>query len=66
MPDSLYGAFEYATDLFERSTIERLLSSYVTLLEGIVAEPERRVSEYALLERSRAPAHRGGAERHRG
>ena len=48
-PDSLYGAFEYATDLFERSTVERLLSSYVTLLEGIVAEPERRVSEYALL-----------------
>ena len=33
-PDSLYGAFEYATDLFERSTIERLLSSYVTLAGG--------------------------------
>ena len=48
-PIGLGGAFEYATDLFDRSTIERLLSSYVTLLEGIVAEPERRVSEYALL-----------------
>ena len=48
-PDGLAGSVEYATDLFDRSTIERLLSSYVTLLEGIVAEPERRVSEHALL-----------------
>ena len=48
-PEKLYGAIEYSTDLFDRSTMEHLLSSYQALLEGIVAEPERRVSEYALM-----------------
>jgi len=48
-PNGLVGSIEYATDLFDPSTIERLLSTYSTLLEGIVAQPGRRVSEYALL-----------------
>ena len=47
--DGLVGRIEYATDLFEASTIERLVNGYRTLLEGIVSDPERRVSELVLL-----------------
>ncbi|MBV9914404.1 MAG: AMP-binding protein, partial [Sinobacteraceae bacterium] len=41
--------FEYATDLFDRSTIERLAGHLKTLLEGIVTSPDARVSELPLL-----------------
>ena len=40
---------EYNTDLFEAGTIERMASHYQTLLERIVADPDRRVSELPLL-----------------
>ena len=43
------GAFEYATDLFERETIERLVGSFETLLRGIVERGEERVSSLPLL-----------------
>lgn len=43
------GAFQYNTDLFKEETIERLSSHFTTLLEAIVKEPERRVSELPLL-----------------
>jgi non-ribosomal peptide synthetase component F len=45
----LLGAVEYNTDLFEKATIERLVGHYQTLLEGIVADPEQRISELPLL-----------------
>ncbi len=45
----LTGGIEYATDLFERATIERLAGHLRTLLEGAVADPERRLSELPLL-----------------
>jgi amino acid adenylation domain-containing protein len=48
-PDGIVGNMEYATDLFDQATIERLAAGYRTLLEGIVAEPDRRVSELPLL-----------------
>jgi amino acid adenylation domain-containing protein/non-ribosomal peptide synthase protein (TIGR01720 family) len=51
----LAGQFQYATDLFDRSTIERLSDHFERLLGGLVADPSRRVSELALL---------GAAERH--
>ena len=41
--------FEYATDLFEESTIARLAQQYARLLEGIVADPAQRLSQVALL-----------------
>jgi non-ribosomal peptide synthetase component F len=44
-PAGLRGAFQYATDLFDRGTIERLASNFDTLLEGIVADPGRRCAE---------------------
>ncbi|WP_316203134.1 MULTISPECIES: condensation domain-containing protein, partial [unclassified Bradyrhizobium] len=45
----LEGRFEYATDLFEAATIERLSGHFGTLLEGIVAAPDARIGELALL-----------------
>ncbi|MGJ5630491.1 amino acid adenylation domain-containing protein [Nostoc sp. CALU 1950] len=40
---------EYNSDLFDAATIQRMLEQYQTLLEGIVANPEQRVSELPLL-----------------
>ena len=45
----LRGVFEYGTDLFDESTIQRMLGHFKTLLEGIVQYPERRISELPLL-----------------
>ena len=39
----------YATDLYDDVTIARLLSHFRVLLEGIVADPDRRVSELPIL-----------------
>jgi amino acid adenylation domain-containing protein len=41
--------FEYATDLFDRDTIERMLSNFEVLLESIVAAPDTRLSQLGLL-----------------
>ncbi|HEY8159661.1 MAG TPA: amino acid adenylation domain-containing protein, partial [Methylobacter sp.] len=43
------GYVTYATDLFEAATITRLIGHFQTLLEGIVANPEARLSELPLL-----------------
>ena len=40
---------EYNTDLFDAATITRLLGHFQTLLEGIVADPEQRLSALPLL-----------------
>jgi amino acid adenylation domain-containing protein len=45
----LRGWIEYAADLFERPTVERLAGHFRTLLAGAVAVPERRLSELPLL-----------------
>jgi len=47
--DELLSTAEYATDLFDAATIDRLLGHLDTLLVGIVAEPGRRLSELPLL-----------------
>ncbi|MEB3279243.1 MAG: amino acid adenylation domain-containing protein [Lyngbya sp.] len=47
--DGLAGVFEYNTDLFDRGTIERMSGHLVTLLEGIVANPQERVSQLPIL-----------------
>jgi non-ribosomal peptide synthetase component F/thioesterase domain-containing protein len=39
-------ACEYNTDLFEAATITRLLGDYRTLLEQIVRNPDRQISEF--------------------
>ena len=43
------GALEYSTDLFERATIERMGDHFRSLLEAIVADPQRAVTELPLL-----------------
>ncbi|MDZ8052915.1 MAG: alpha/beta fold hydrolase [Aulosira sp. ZfuVER01] len=41
--------FDYNADMFDTSTVERMLGHYKTLLEGIVANPDRPISELPLL-----------------
>lgn len=45
----LRGVMVYNTDLFDPATIVRLLESFQTLLEGIAANPDQRLSELPLL-----------------
>ena len=45
----LVGFIEYSTDLFERSSIERMICHFQTLLEGIIADPDRPISTLPLL-----------------
>ena len=45
----LVGALEYNTDLFDSSTIARMAGHFVTLLEAIVANPQERISQLAML-----------------
>jgi Condensation domain len=45
----LIGFFEYSTDLFDRSTIERMIGHFQTLLQGIVADPDQPISTLPLL-----------------
>jgi amino acid adenylation domain-containing protein len=45
----LVGSLEYSTDLFEVETIRRMLGHYQRLLESVVADPQRRLSELELL-----------------
>ena len=41
MPRGLAGAFEYTTDLFNASTIQRFAENFQTLLEAIAADPDQ-------------------------
>ena len=45
----LIGSLEYNTDLFDATTITRMLAHWRTLLEGIVADPEQCLSKLPLL-----------------
>ena len=45
----LVAIFEYNTDLFKATTITRMLGHFQTLLEGIVANPNQRLSDLPLL-----------------
>ncbi|HEV7401552.1 MAG TPA: amino acid adenylation domain-containing protein, partial [Chthoniobacteraceae bacterium] len=47
--DGLQGGWEFNTDLFDPATIERMAGHYANLLEAIVAEPARRLSEYSFI-----------------
>ncbi|MGH9361547.1 MAG: non-ribosomal peptide synthetase, partial [Thermoanaerobaculia bacterium] len=53
-PAGLAGGLEFNRDLFDATTAERLLRHYATLVEGVVAAPEARLSDLPLL----APAER--------
>jgi aspartate racemase len=47
--EGLRATLEYNSDLFEARTISRMLGHLRTLLEGIAADPGRRLSELPLL-----------------
>ncbi|HSG39439.1 MAG TPA: amino acid adenylation domain-containing protein, partial [Thermoanaerobaculia bacterium] len=47
--DGFVGSVEYAVDLFDAGTVERLLGHYRTLLEGVVTDPGRPVTDLPLL-----------------
>src|SRR5256884_4177950 len=49
VPEGFIGELEYNTDLFDLATIRRLAGHFQTLLEGIVANPEQRLSDLPLL-----------------
>jgi amino acid adenylation domain-containing protein len=51
----LEGGWEYSTDLFDASTIDRMTGHLRTLLEGAAADPSRRLGDLPLL---------SGPERH--
>jgi amino acid adenylation domain-containing protein len=40
---------EYSTKIFERATVQRMLTHYINLLESIVANPQQRIRELPLL-----------------
>jgi non-ribosomal peptide synthetase component F len=46
---SFVVTFEYNHDLFEAATVERMAGHFVTLLESIVAEPQRPLANLPLL-----------------
>ncbi|MGZ3460092.1 MAG: non-ribosomal peptide synthetase, partial [Archangium sp.] len=48
-PEGWLFIWEYSTDLFDEATVERMGAHYVRLLEGAVANPERKVSALPLL-----------------
>jgi amino acid adenylation domain-containing protein len=54
-PDGIFGRLTYNTDIFDASTISRMAGHFQTLLQGIVVNPDQRLSRLPLL---------GQAERH--
>ncbi|WP_051466578.1 non-ribosomal peptide synthetase [Actinomadura oligospora] len=46
-PDGIAGTFEYATALFDRTTVERLGEWFVELLGALAADPDRPLSDLA-------------------
>src|SRR5947207_3885670 len=47
--DRIGGTLGYNTDLFEAATINRLVTHWKQLLESIVANPEKSLSEFSML-----------------
>ena len=49
-PEGLRGSLEYATDLFDRSTIERLARHFENLLGAVVANPDAAICTLPMLD----------------
>ncbi|HEU0079664.1 MAG TPA: amino acid adenylation domain-containing protein, partial [Longimicrobiaceae bacterium] len=45
----IVGSVQYRTSLWERRTVERMVEHLAAVLRGMVAAPERRISELGLL-----------------
>ncbi|GAF50796.1 putative non-ribosomal peptide synthetase, partial [Rhodococcus wratislaviensis NBRC 100605] len=46
----LAGVIEYASDLFDRGTVETIAAGYVRLLERVVEDPQGRIEGYEILD----------------
>ncbi len=46
---TLLGRFEYGSDLFQPSTIQRLTDSLLRLLDGVLADPQQAIKSLPLL-----------------
>jgi surfactin family lipopeptide synthetase A len=51
-PTGIAGRFKYSTDLFDPPTIARMAGHLETLLQGLAAHPEQRISQAPLLTES--------------
>ncbi|MEW5929324.1 MAG: amino acid adenylation domain-containing protein, partial [Gemmatimonadota bacterium] len=47
--EEVIGSFRFRTDLFDAATVERMASHYLALLDGIAADPGRRLSLLPVL-----------------
>src|ERR1700722_1827215 len=65
--ESLSGWLEYKTDLFGPATIRRLIHHWMVMVEGMVAEAGRHISELPMLtpeERAQLAVYSRGQEQH--
>lgn len=51
-PQGVIGLIDYSADLFDDTTIERLLDHFRVLLEGIAADPQRQIERLPLMDAS--------------
>jgi amino acid adenylation domain-containing protein len=47
--DAFHCQFEYRTDLFEQSTIRRMLAHFENLLQAVLLNPDQRLAELPLM-----------------
>ncbi|MEZ4681404.1 MAG: condensation domain-containing protein [Caldilineaceae bacterium] len=48
-PEEITATLRYSTDLFDAATIEQMARNFVTLLQGIVENPQRSIAQLPLL-----------------
>ncbi len=48
-PEGLHCSFMYSSALFDSSTVEGMMSQYLTLLRAIVESPGKRISELSVI-----------------
>jgi amino acid adenylation domain-containing protein len=48
-PAGLKGSLQYSTERFTRERIQRMIGHFTQLLEGIVADPDKRIGDLPLL-----------------
>src|SRR5262249_20353651 len=49
MPEGIIGAIEYATDLFDRRSVESLADRYIRLLKAAVVQSDRPIGSLDIL-----------------
>lgn len=55
--DGLFkGVVEYSDELFDQNTIAQMITSYIALLEGIVADPDKGIENYPLFDKKQQSA----------